>query len=418
MLSAHLTCSVLALCWSGVMYGQQWEIFDDSNSPLPVNTVNAIAEDGDGRIWIGTDWGLAVYDAGDWTIHQTQNSPLPENTIAAVTVGNDGRIWVGTASSGLMVIDGGQWTLFNQSNSGLPTDFIRHIHIDHMGRAWIATEVGLACYTGTEWRVYDETPESYNGLVLHSGNIRVSAVRPDGLVAIGTFNGGFHYLTDTSVHYLTSFEHGFFDNTATGIVFDPSSGDRWISTPAAGLLRHAAEFQHGLWIQFAPFTSSIPTSGLSCLARDHQGRMWMGTFGLGLILMENGGFATYTMANSGLPDDDLRCVLAAGNGDIWVGTRFGGVARKNSDVGIDSNAQEQVIFRAWPVPATDRLFVEPSQGHVPGNWELLDLHGRALTSGTLSGGRDVIDIALCPPGSYVLRAVSVGGIWSLRVIKT
>lgn len=398
-------------------HAQQWEVFDESNSPLPVNTVNALAEDNDGRIWIGTDWGLAVYDAGDWTVHQTHNSPLPENTITAIAVSQDGRVWVGTVSGGMMIIDGGEWTLFNTSNSGLPADFIRHIHIDQSGRAWVSTELGLACYNGTDWHVYSDTPASHNGLVLNSGNIRVCAVRADGLVAIGTFNGGFHYLTDTSVHYLTSFEDGFFDNTATGIIIDPSTGDRWVATPAAGLLRHAAEFQHGLWVQFAPFTSSIPTSGLSCLAGDQQGRIWIGTFGMGLVMMENGGFVTYNTANSGLPDNDLRCVFVTASGDIWAGTVFGGVGRMNTGVGVARDEGGRAGFRLWPVPTVDRLFIEPLDPDMHGQWRAMDQYGHVLASGILSGGREPIDVSDWPSGCYVVTVTSMNNFFSLRAIK-
>ena len=38
------------------------------------NTVHALALDGNGTLWVGTDWGLASYDGVNWVVYQEGNS--------------------------------------------------------------------------------------------------------------------------------------------------------------------------------------------------------------------------------------------------------------------------------------------------------------------------------------------------------
>ena len=166
---------------------------------FPSNTVSDIAIDSQDNVWVGTDWGLCKYDGSIWTIFQTGNSGIPDNVINTVAVDSLDRVWVGTLLHGVAVYDGLTWENFTTQNSDLPDDEIKSITIDFRGWAWIGTYVGLACYTGLEWRIYTDQSTSYNGLLLNGPVIEDVAVRPDGLVAIGTLNYGFHYMTDTNV---------------------------------------------------------------------------------------------------------------------------------------------------------------------------------------------------------------------------
>lgn len=405
---------------SAYMLGaQEWEVFDDANSPLPVNTVKALAEDGLGRIWMGTDWGLAMYDEGEWAVYQVSNSGLPENIITSVAADGDGRIWVGTSSSGVAVLDNGEWHLYTTANSGLPTDVINHVTVDHRGWAWISTDMGLACRMGASWVVYDTTTTSHGGFRLNAMSIRSAAVRGDGLVAIGTTNGGFHYLTDTSVHVLTVQANDFFDNTANMVCFDPATGDRWVATPAAGLLWHAAEFQHGIWFQFAPSTSSIPTDGLSSLALGPDGRKWLGTYGYGVVVMDGQEFTTHNAANAGLADDNVLSLLVTASGDVWAGTLYGGVARLGSAVSVQGSARPVSRPEAWPNPAHDNVSVALPGMHGAVEWECHDLQGREIARGNVeaTGGVLTLDLSGWSAGTYVFRIRHEDHVWPLYLVK-
>ncbi|HRF82490.1 MAG TPA: two-component regulator propeller domain-containing protein, partial [Flavobacteriales bacterium] len=160
---------------------QEWTIYDMQNSPLPSNTVRALAADGADGLWVGTDWGLChLSGEGEWTIYQEGTSPLAENDIRALQRDTQGRLWIGTVSMGMQVKEGDEWTTFTPLNSPLPEFGIRDLFADANDAIWICTSGGLAKFDGTDWFIYNDTPESHQGAVLATANTNTVAVAPDG----------------------------------------------------------------------------------------------------------------------------------------------------------------------------------------------------------------------------------------------
>jgi ligand-binding sensor domain-containing protein len=86
--------------WMGGTNGVQFHTGHDSHknntafsSELPNLYVHAIAEAPDGKIWVGTEHGLAKYDGSNWT---TVTTGLPDLFITAIAFDKDGSAWVGT----------------------------------------------------------------------------------------------------------------------------------------------------------------------------------------------------------------------------------------------------------------------------------------------------------------------------------
>lgn len=63
------------------------------NSELAGSRVHAIAEGPDGRIWVGTEKGLSVYDGNSWT---TITDKLPDLFVTSIAFDKDGTAWIGT----------------------------------------------------------------------------------------------------------------------------------------------------------------------------------------------------------------------------------------------------------------------------------------------------------------------------------
>ncbi|MBW7881651.1 MAG: hypothetical protein H3C34_03265 [Caldilineaceae bacterium] len=62
---------------------------------LPSEHVLALAAGSDGRVWIGTDAGLALYAGGTVTTI-TIAQGLASNYIRAIALAPDGAVWVAT----------------------------------------------------------------------------------------------------------------------------------------------------------------------------------------------------------------------------------------------------------------------------------------------------------------------------------
>jgi signal transduction histidine kinase len=112
---------------------------------LSGNSINAIMEDREGRIWIGTDLGLDVINQGTVVSMQSQlhkSGPTPVNLIHE---DRSGRIWVATSSDGLILIDGGKSRRYGLAD-GLPSERVVAIYEDERGVVWVGTLDGLAVW--------------------------------------------------------------------------------------------------------------------------------------------------------------------------------------------------------------------------------------------------------------------------------
>ena len=394
---------------------QNWEVFDMANSPMPSTTVNAMADDGVGGIWAGTDWGLAHRDiTGTWEIFQTANSDIPSNFITCLA-SDSTVLWVGTQSNGMARWDGTEWTTFTTDNSLVPEDGIRDLFVDHRHWVWVTTAGGLAAYTGSEWLIYNSTDLSYSGLMLNTSSTNCVAVREDGTICLGTINGGLHFLTDTTVFFLTIPQNGFFDNTATDVLFDPVNGERWVSTPSAGLLRQQGPVLGGVWYQWS-IATGFPTNGISAVAMDVERRVWCATQSVGAVRVEQDGtHVQLNQATSGLPDNELRSVMATSTGDVWVGMTYGGLARYVDNVGFEQVANRLQIG-IFPNPTTDQCMVQLGARTGMVTWTLTAADGKVVQKGLKMGPDLELHLAGNEPGAYILEVVDGGRVQHGRIV--
>lgn len=121
----------------------QFQSFNQSNSKLPSNKVNAIIPDGADGVWIGTSVGMVRFSLSAQTTFQ--NAPLASPFIRSLRhAPTDGALWL-TTSSGLYRYDGQRWAGFTRDNSGFVD--IGAVDIGPDGDVWIATTAsGLTRY--------------------------------------------------------------------------------------------------------------------------------------------------------------------------------------------------------------------------------------------------------------------------------
>lgn len=144
----------------------------NNGSRLETSTVNCMAQDHDGEIWIGTNKGIKViYDA--YRAFQNgghgEQSPVScsnilfqgENTeylmayenVTVIAVDGANRKWVGTSTGGLYLLSASgleQLEHFTASNSPLFSNKIEAIAVQpQSGEVYIGTDQGLVIYRGT-----------------------------------------------------------------------------------------------------------------------------------------------------------------------------------------------------------------------------------------------------------------------------
>jgi ligand-binding sensor domain-containing protein/signal transduction histidine kinase len=122
--------------------GQNWKLFT-THDGVSENSVSAIAEDAGGNLWIGTESrGLNLFKDEKFTIYRQGANQLPGDDISCLYADKDGVLWVGASGHGLARLQNGRWTRYATTN-GLASDHINYITEDDGGYLWIGSNAGL-----------------------------------------------------------------------------------------------------------------------------------------------------------------------------------------------------------------------------------------------------------------------------------
>jgi diguanylate cyclase (GGDEF)-like protein len=123
------------------------------------------------------------------------------------------------------------------------------------------------------------------------------------------------------VHNVWQTKDGLPQNTVTSIAQTPD-GYLWLGT-RAGLVRFDGV---RLTVFDSDSTKALAQSQILSLLADREGRLWIGTWGGGLVRMEHGVFTRLSSAE-GLPSELVSAIFEDRGGRLWVGTDGGGLAR-------------------------------------------------------------------------------------------
>jgi ligand-binding sensor domain-containing protein len=163
-------------------------------------------EDRQGRIWLGTDNGLASLDPASGAIQRYTLGPdgerrgdAPETTVLAVHEDRRERMWIGTPK-GLLQFDRRRheyqrWPGSGTDPSSLRSAEIRDIWEDEQGALWIASMgAGLHRLDPDTGRDTVYLPDSRDPASISSARITCLASDGKGTLYVGTENGGLNVL--------------------------------------------------------------------------------------------------------------------------------------------------------------------------------------------------------------------------------
>jgi diguanylate cyclase (GGDEF)-like protein len=269
---------------------------------LAQSSVQAIAQDAQGFMWLGTQDGLQRYDGYDFLTyrHDPGNpSSLADNTIGALQVGKDGALWVGTVDVGLDRLDPGtqHFTHFQHNDAdprSLANNSVITLFLDREGRLWVGTAEGLDRMEADggfrHYHVPSQLPNADGIYSLHE--------EATGRLWVGTAHGPYY--------------------------LDPGQ-DRLQQFIPAGV-KPKSEL-YGLFTE----------SPIHSIAAAADGTLWMGS-GRGLVVLDKQNsvahfFKHETDGADSLPNDHVLAILPGAGGDVWVGTYGGGVGRYDPATG-------------------------------------------------------------------------------------
>jgi len=121
--------------------GETWTVYT-TTAGLAGETVQAIAEDSRGRIWLGTDAGISIWNGATF-FNLTADTGLPSADIRSLLAEGD-AMWIGSDGGGLYRFERNQLQVLTSDNVNLPSDTVTALAPSGDGSLLVGTDSGLA----------------------------------------------------------------------------------------------------------------------------------------------------------------------------------------------------------------------------------------------------------------------------------
>ena len=279
------------------------------------------------------------------------SSGLSHNFINDITQDSLGFIWIATYD-GLNRYDGSDFLQFkNQSPArGLANNYVQDIEI-LSNQLLIATDAGMNIYnlrTG-KFKLLD----SQNGL--YNNNVSAIEKLNDDQIIVGTYRGGVQ-ITEGE-HEVLSLQKFFKANSPELSSKEISSiavqGDSiiWIGTYDNGLNKICLEKDSNKCIRGVS-ALKLQSPIINNLYLDSHSNLWIGTGkGVQVITRDSKVLSLFKSKGdqSGLSDDDVLCFQEDKHGQMWIGTRNGGL----NILDIKSFLYADDLKLSWFLPRND-----------------------------------------------------------------
>jgi len=201
-ISTYATAVTDEYIWSAIYGGLtrvsvdgEEKLFTSVNSGLPSDYISCLAHGSGVLLWVGTDRGLVLWEAGTWTVYTKSNSGLLSDNVTCLKFDGDGILWVGS-DAGINSYKDGNWTSIKtdaevqalehddatgilwaglaggricklsgkvldqvhripryESYPGFFEDnYVNDLKLDNQGRLWAALASGLECFASGGWK--------------------------------------------------------------------------------------------------------------------------------------------------------------------------------------------------------------------------------------------------------------------------
>ena len=341
--------------WIGTFLRGLWRLDPERGDFAPVTLladhngdstlhVRDISEDADGRLWIGTQRGLASRDRDGtvrWhaTVKPDGSTAAPTDIICTMS-DRQGRIWCGTEGLGVLVYRPATGSLTQYRHeaarpNSLADDVVRDIIEDAQGRIWLATDRGLCLWQEGDSGFVCYLPDP--GSRTYEENLCVR-IAPDqqGLLWIGSAAG--LYLFDPVLAQFRLFAnsrdnpHSLVNGPILSLLID-RSGLLWAGSWHTGLNKANPA---GGWFHTQEFSAPdlrLDVMAVDAIRESRDGTLWVGASeyprgrGHGRLFRRASGGSTFVAVpvTTGTPASlkGILSLLDDPDGSLWVGSQDG-----------------------------------------------------------------------------------------------
>ncbi|MFV1884666.1 MAG: two-component regulator propeller domain-containing protein [Balneola sp.] len=272
---------------------------------LDSTLINFIGDGPDGTIWFGTD------DRGifEWNKERgltqkiSEETGLPDNQVWDFVFDEQGRAWIST-SSGVAVYeqDGGITQVFTSEN-GLAGEYTYQVYLASDGKKWVPTSNGISVI------MQDNSIENITEINGKELNYVFNVAEDDeGVIWIGTESNGLYWFDGESYTHVTK-RNGLSSNYIFRLIKD-EDGTIWVATDGNGVnIFKDRDFK------IHDGTSGLDANSIYSALKASDGTLWFGTED-GLSSFKNGKFKKHTLPESFFDEDEIWDIEEMANGNL------------------------------------------------------------------------------------------------------
>jgi len=285
-----------------------------SESGLSHHSVNAIYQDEQGIIWIGTRYGLNKYNGNQISV--LKRNEKDKNTL----FGNDIRYICGNQKGHIYILSNSVIVDYNLSS--LEMTYISENNIVaiayNQNRLW-------ACNDSIVYSFDEKNKQLKEYARLNFKKRKISCIREarSGRLFIGTKGEGLYSLDKNK--RLTQ----LIKNIEVVSPFEDSKQTIWVSTKQDGLFAVASNGRTMQLTNNPENKNSLPCNYIRAVCEDDFGNYWIGTFnGLCRYIPAQNKFTTFDHSEDKpytIGSSSIWCIMKDRQGSIWLGSYYGGV---------------------------------------------------------------------------------------------
>ena len=278
--------SVICDCWGNIVVGSYSGGIDiahpvgmaskifrhqhNNQQSILNNHVNTVIQTPDGRLVMGTDNGVSVYDEknNSW-VHSSNGS-----VVIDLCVLDNGTLTAATYGGGVLEIlpDGRAKQIYSVRNGVLKDDYVYCIYEDRDNGLWMGCLDGPLVYKNKSGLKYFD---------LH--NVKDILQLPDGNVAVGTVNGLFVITPNTGEIEEFNYSPAGAQDVSRYVCALYLQGDKlWIGTDGGGV--YLADMKVPEERRQILLSNGLPSNTISSICEDMYGRILIATdYGLAYV---------------------------------------------------------------------------------------------------------------------------------------
>ncbi|MCB0565295.1 MAG: response regulator [Phaeodactylibacter sp.] len=307
------------------LFQRDQDIFEPYQQP-PGYIVTCLEEDGNGRLWIGTNEGLMLFDPDTkrfFPYESPPGKPAPPagRRIWDIHQDRQGDMWVGTYSAGVTY-----WSRNRKNFRSVPypsadsrNSFAKDMYERADGKIWMLANDQVALFDPVQEHFVTESYPVVSAWTLFEDK--------EGWVWAGTWNSGvarFHPGRKQAFYYQPDLKQAeSLPGMTAPNIFQDRQGTIWVNVKMVGLFRFVPAED-----SFAPYpiyhcqTGKAIDVGVEAYYEDKEGNLWLG--GQEFLAKIHPGRNGYThYPPEALSGSIVTSIIEDKKGNFWLGTTEG-----------------------------------------------------------------------------------------------